>query len=433
MTRPSRLRQKWPRGTGSFSPRQTDTLRRHQRRGRWFQPSPRRSCPSEEGVWCLAQSSHSSKSYTSHIFVFIQAQGLPTQPIIKPDPNSTKCPSPTLPGSFLQQQQQQQQPQQLVSLEFTPHSKCTSTPASLFPLHKSWHLLRTEVCRPGHEMSSSRSARTAGAKVIARHASKDRVINSYPLVLGTMRSVPYRQDSTPYLAFNFNPKVKAACSAQKAVTSSLRICKAIVIGDVAVGKTCLVNRFCKDTFDRDYKATIGVDFEVERFDILNTPFNLQVWDTAGQERFQCIAAAYYRGAHVIIVTFDLLDIKTLEHTQSWLEAAMLENTENHPLIFLVGTKKDLCSKAVYEKVEEDAVRTAKELGAEFWGVSSKTGEGVKDFFFRVAGLAFNEAVLKEVDVSSPSKQIVTSDLIKVDRNTKLPEHKKSRCGGKCST
>ena len=49
-----------------------------------------------------------------------------------------------------------------------------------------------------------------------------------------------------------------------------------MVGDVAVGKSCLVNRFCRDTFDRDYKATIGVDFEVEKFSILSVPFNLQL-------------------------------------------------------------------------------------------------------------------------------------------------------------
>ncbi len=56
----------------------------------------------------------------------------------------------------------------------------------------------------------------------------------------------------------------------------MKVSKAIVVGDVAVGKTCLVQRFCHEIFDRDYKATIGVDFEVERFDILNVPFNLQM-------------------------------------------------------------------------------------------------------------------------------------------------------------
>ena len=71
----------------------------------------------------------------------------------------------------------------------------------------------------------------------------------------------------------------------------VRLSKAIVIGDSAVGKTALVNRFCRNAFDRDYKATIGVDFEVERFDVLCQPYNLQMWDTAGQERFRCIAAS----------------------------------------------------------------------------------------------------------------------------------------------
>ena len=56
----------------------------------------------------------------------------------------------------------------------------------------------------------------------------------------------------------------------------LKVSKMIVVGDVSVGKTSLVHRFCHECFDRDYKATIGVDFEVERFDVLSVPFNLQM-------------------------------------------------------------------------------------------------------------------------------------------------------------
>lgn len=48
-------------------------------------------------------------------------------------------------------------------------------------------------------------------------------------------------------------------------------------------------RLCHNTFDRNYKATIGVDFEVEKFSVLGVPISLQIWDTAGQERFKCIA------------------------------------------------------------------------------------------------------------------------------------------------
>lgn len=48
-------------------------------------------------------------------------------------------------------------------------------------------------------------------------------------------------------------------------------------------------RLCYNAFDRNYKTTIGVDFEVEKFSILGVPMSLQIWDTAGQERFKCIA------------------------------------------------------------------------------------------------------------------------------------------------
>jgi Ras-related protein Rab-34 len=69
-----------------------------------------------------------------------------------------------------------------------------------------------------------------------------------------------------------------------------RASKMIIIGNVGTGKSCLVQRFVHNSFSKDYKATIGVDFEVEQFEILGMPFNLQIWDTAGQERFKCIAS-----------------------------------------------------------------------------------------------------------------------------------------------
>ncbi len=57
--------------------------------------------------------------------------------------------------------------------------------------------------------------------------------------------------------------------------------KVIIIGDMGVGKTSVVQKFTKNIFNNDYRATIGVDFEVIRFKILSLPFNVQVWDTAG--------------------------------------------------------------------------------------------------------------------------------------------------------
>uniref|UniRef100_A0A3P9DGD3 RAB34, member RAS oncogene family b n=1 Tax=Maylandia zebra TaxID=106582 RepID=A0A3P9DGD3_9CICH len=187
----------------------------------------------------------------------------------------------------------------------------------------------------------------------------------------------------------FHPHVKAACQVQK-----FNVAKVIVVGDVAVGKTCLIS-FCKGAFEKNYKATIGVDFEMERFEVLGVPFSLQ-WDTAGQERFKCIASTYYRGAQIIVV-FDLSSVGSLAHAQ-WLEDAMKENDPSSVLLFLVGTKKDLSSPDLLAQIEQEAMRLSEEIKAEYWAVSAKS-DGVKDFFFRVASLTFEANVLSELERS----------------------------------
>nr|XP_020763026.1 ras-related protein Rab-36 isoform X6 [Odocoileus virginianus texanus]XP_020763027.1 ras-related protein Rab-36 isoform X6 [Odocoileus virginianus texanus] len=137
--------------------------------------------------------------------------------------------------------------------------------------------------------------------------SRDRVITSFPKWYTPAACLQLRE--------HFHGQVSAACQRGNTGTVGLRLSKVVVVGDLYVGKTCLIHRFCKNVFNHDYKATIGVDFEIERFEVAGTPFSLQIWDTAGQEKFKCIASAYYRGAQVIITAFDLTDVQTLEHAR----------------------------------------------------------------------------------------------------------------------
>ncbi|GAB6028678.1 hypothetical protein CHUAL_004503 [Chamberlinius hualienensis] len=256
-------------------------------------------------------------------------------------------------------------------------------------------------------------------KMLRETAEKDRIINHFP--------PPFKDLPTPYRDTDFNSDVKESCIFNPSVTAGLKICKVVVVGDVFVGKTCLVNRFCHEVFDKDYKTTIGVDFEVERFDILHVPFNLQIWDTAGQERFKCIATSYYRGAHAVIIAFDLNNGHSLQNTPDWLSSVMDGNNGN-PHVFLVGLKKDICPNYDYDMVEERAVRIAQELKAEYWACSSLTGENVLDFFTRVAALAFNASVQRELD-SVPEIRGIAENLIKLNNNNLYDKSSKSKCVG----
>ncbi|XP_076002001.1 ras-related protein Rab-34a isoform X2 [Genypterus blacodes] len=235
---------------------------------------------------------------------------------------------------------------------------------------------------------------------------RDRVIAQLPQC--------FSKEAALQTAKEFNNKVKTACQQQRTGTVGFKISKVIVVGDLAVGKTCLINRFCKDAFDKNYKATIGVDFEMERFEVLGVPFSLQLWDTAGQERFKCIASTYYRGAQVVVIAFDLNDVASLDHVRQWLEDALKENDPTAVQLFLVGTKKDLSSPAQYARMEEDAISLAQEISAEYWAVSSLTGENVREFFFRLASLAFENNVLAELEKSGP-RQI--GDVVRISSSS----------------
>ncbi|XP_072455703.1 ras-related protein Rab-36 isoform X4 [Notamacropus eugenii] len=214
--------------------------------------------------------------------------------------------------------------------------------------------------------------------------SHDRVISDFPKW--------YTPEACLQLKDDFHRQVRAACQERRTGTVGLKVSKVVVLGDLYVGKTSLINRFCKDTFDRDYKATIGVDFEIERFQISGIPYSLQIWDTAGQEKFKCIASAYYRGAQVIITAFDLADIQTLGHTRQWLADAQRENEPGSSFVFLVGTKKDLLVLPVSKQRWTPSV----------WPMRCRlnTGENVKAFFTRVAALAFEQSILQELEKKS---------------------------------
>ncbi|NXF52718.1 RAB34 protein, partial [Oceanites oceanicus] len=230
---------------------------------------------------------------------------------------------------------------------------------------------------------------------------RDRVIADLPPC--------FRKEAALHARAAFHPTVASACQEQRTGTVGFKISKIIVVGDLSVGKTCLINRFCKDTFDKNYKATIGVDFEMER------PLPVHPcgppspsappprWDTAGQERFKCIASTYYRGAQAIVIVFDVNDVASLDHTRQWLADALKENDPSNVILFLVGSKKDLSTPAQYSLMEKDALKVAQEMQAEYWAVSSLTGENVRDFFFRVAALTFESSVLAELERSSSRK------------------------------
>ena len=92
--------------------------------------------------------------------------------------------------------------------------------------------------------------------------------------------------------------------------------KLLLIGDSGVGKSSLLLRFSDDTYDTNFNSTIGVDFKIKTVDLDGKVVKLQIWDTAGQERFRTITCSYYRGAHGIIIVYDVTDTESFDNVKN---------------------------------------------------------------------------------------------------------------------
>ncbi|CRK96488.1 CLUMA_CG010006, isoform A [Clunio marinus] len=114
--------------------------------------------------------------------------------------------------------------------------------------------------------------------------------------------------------------------------------KILVVGDSGVGKSCLMLRFTTENFNFTPEATIAADVRVKTVEIEGKTIFLQLWDTAGQERFRAMNASFYRGAHGVILVYDVTRTSSFQSLNSWIED--IQNYSSNPTIMIVGNKID---------------------------------------------------------------------------------------------
>lgn len=154
--------------------------------------------------------------------------------------------------------------------------------------------------------------------------------------------------------------------------------KLLLVGDSGVGKSCLLLRFTTDTFD-DLSPTIGVDFKLKTLMLGGKKVKLTVWDTAGQERFRTLTSSYYRGAHGIILVYDVTRRETFANlSEIWLKEIDMYSTVSDCVLMLVGNKVDKEAERAVSK--EEGTAFARQYGALFLECSAKTRLNVQQCF-----------------------------------------------------
>ena len=164
--------------------------------------------------------------------------------------------------------------------------------------------------------------------------------------------------------------------------------KILLLGDISVGKTCILTRYSDNTFREEHFVTIGLDFIKKSVNLDNgKTVNIQIWDTAGQDRFKSITKNYYKGAHGIILIYDVTTRMTFDNVRNWINT-IKEEVDDKVNVILVGNKID--NNDNRKVTTEEGQKIANEYKLPFYETSAKTGDNINK--------AFNDLITRVVDV-----------------------------------
>ena len=176
----------------------------------------------------------------------------------------------------------------------------------------------------------------------------------------------------------------------------------IIVGDMAVGKSCLLLQFTDHKFRHQHELTIGVEFGGKTIEVKNKNVKIQIWDTAGQEAFQAITRTYYKGAIGALLVYDITRKETFDHINKWLNEVKLNGSKDICCI-LIGNKKDLEEQRQVKY--EEGKKLAEDNNLLFLETSAKTAENVQESFVISAERILDQINKTGVDPTASSKNV----------------------------
>jgi len=152
--------------------------------------------------------------------------------------------------------------------------------------------------------------------------------------------------------------------------------KVILLGELSVGKTSLINAFLGNKF-QEYKSTISSQFSQKIVKMKEAVYNIDLWDTAGNEKYRSITKMFIRDSQIVIFVYDITNRDTFTSLEFWVDSAKELLGEN-PIYGLAGNKIDLFENEKVKK--EEGEEYAQKIGALFEVTSAKEDpEGFKNF------------------------------------------------------
>jgi Ras-related protein Rab-1A len=198
-----------------------------------------------------------------------------------------------------------------------------------------------------------------------------------------------------------------------------KTCQILLLGDMAVGKTCLINRYTNGVFKEEYISTVGFDYYTKQEEINNKTVQVKLWDTAGQERFKTLTPSFLRNAEGVIIVFDVTSQDSFDNVKGWINSIKSNLGEKIIPIIIVGNKIDM--ENMREISKEDGKKIASENDFKYFETSAKTGIGVDE--------AIKEIVNQILDIQDKNEdeKVDERPSFKIKKDNNKDNQKKKGC------
>jgi small GTP-binding protein len=163
--------------------------------------------------------------------------------------------------------------------------------------------------------------------------------------------------------------------------------KVCFVGDYAVGKTSIAERFVHDRFRSAYVPTIGTQIMKKQFTLAtsgsrgNVKIDMVIWDIMGQKGFrELLNEAYFHGTRAVLAVCDVTRDETLKNLEYWIDSVF--NVTGTIPVRILGNKWDLSHQRRIQ--ETDVAALAKKYDTGYDLTSAKTGRDVEKAFYALA-------------------------------------------------
>ena len=198
--------------------------------------------------------------------------------------------------------------------------------------------------------------------------------------------------------------------------------KVTLIGESSVGKTCIINRFCKNLFTPDVDSTLGANYSQKRIERNGQKIRLDLWDTAGQEKYRAIGRHFYKESYIVCLVYDITNKDSFENLKSIWYPELKEYGEEYKIIALIGNKLDLYLEEAV--TEEEGKKFANEINAVYKRTSALEGLGLEDLFNELVDKYLSDAkniIKKDDNEKKENKNIV------IDKEIAQKPNKRRNC------